>query len=134
MAAYSSAPLTLEGGDLSVDAVPCRMDFKDSDMKRLSMEIERERCVWFSGCTLVLRAVPLPSANGTRAFQAGVHGEEQELAGTAEGAQVGDRVPEAGGAAAEQLVCPPHGPPPLLRAAIQPPQQCNYSCVTLTLE
>uniref|UniRef100_A0A3B3SV15 NF2, moesin-ezrin-radixin like (MERLIN) tumor suppressor b n=1 Tax=Paramormyrops kingsleyae TaxID=1676925 RepID=A0A3B3SV15_9TELE len=44
MAAYSSPPLTLEGGgDLNLDAGPCRTDFKDSDMKRLSMEIERER-------------------------------------------------------------------------------------------
>lgn len=46
IAAYSSppAPTGPENPDLALDmGGSIRMDFKDSDMKRLSMEIERER-------------------------------------------------------------------------------------------
>ncbi|KPP59050.1 merlin-like [Scleropages formosus] len=43
MAAYSSPPPPPDGTGLHLEAGSCRMDFKDTDMKRLSMEIERER-------------------------------------------------------------------------------------------
>ncbi|KAM3869347.1 NF2, moesin-ezrin-radixin like (MERLIN) tumor suppressor b [Diretmus argenteus] len=44
IAAYSAPPAPPEAGDSSAcDSASMRHDFKDSDMKRLSMEIERER-------------------------------------------------------------------------------------------
>ncbi|XP_038821265.1 neurofibromin 2b (merlin) isoform X3 [Salvelinus namaycush] len=43
IAAYSTPPPPPEGGDLALGSGSMRIDFKDSDMKRLSMEIERER-------------------------------------------------------------------------------------------
>uniref|UniRef100_A0AAY5KAF8 FERM domain-containing protein n=1 Tax=Esox lucius TaxID=8010 RepID=A0AAY5KAF8_ESOLU len=43
IAAYSPPPPPPEGGDLAVESGSMQIDFKDSDMKRLSMEIERER-------------------------------------------------------------------------------------------
>jgi len=51
IAAYSSPPPPTgpENPDLALDmGGSIRMDFKDSDMKRLSMEIERERCALLS--------------------------------------------------------------------------------------
>uniref|UniRef100_A0AAQ4RZ16 FERM domain-containing protein n=1 Tax=Gasterosteus aculeatus aculeatus TaxID=481459 RepID=A0AAQ4RZ16_GASAC len=46
IAAYSAPPAPPappEAADTAYDSAPSRLDFKDSDMKRLSMEIERER-------------------------------------------------------------------------------------------
>ena len=46
IAAYSTPPAPPappEAPDYSYDSASARLDFKDSDMKRLSMEIERER-------------------------------------------------------------------------------------------
>ena len=43
IAAYSTPPPPPETGDLAYEPESMRLDFKDSDMKRLSMEIERER-------------------------------------------------------------------------------------------
>uniref|UniRef100_A0A3P8WM15 NF2, moesin-ezrin-radixin like (MERLIN) tumor suppressor b n=1 Tax=Cynoglossus semilaevis TaxID=244447 RepID=A0A3P8WM15_CYNSE len=43
IAAYSPPPAPPEASDSSYESMPSRLDFKDSDMKRLSMEIERER-------------------------------------------------------------------------------------------
>ncbi|KAI4814003.1 hypothetical protein KUCAC02_003221 [Chaenocephalus aceratus] len=46
IAAYSAPPAPLpppEAADFSYESTSTRLDFKDSDMKRLSMEIERER-------------------------------------------------------------------------------------------
>uniref|UniRef100_A0A4W5QFN2 NF2, moesin-ezrin-radixin like (MERLIN) tumor suppressor b n=1 Tax=Hucho hucho TaxID=62062 RepID=A0A4W5QFN2_9TELE len=43
IAAYSTPPPPPEGGELALGSGSMRIDFKDSDMKRLSMEIERER-------------------------------------------------------------------------------------------
>ncbi|XP_071393429.1 merlin-like [Centroberyx affinis] len=40
---YSTPPAPPEAGDLGYESASTRLDFKDSDMKRLSMEIERER-------------------------------------------------------------------------------------------
>ena len=41
--AYSAPPAPPEAADFSYESASTRLDFKDSDMKRLSMEIERER-------------------------------------------------------------------------------------------
>lgn len=43
IAAYSTPPAPPEAADLGYESASTRLDFKDSDMKRLSMEIERER-------------------------------------------------------------------------------------------
>ena len=46
IAAYSTPPAPpapSEAPDLGYESASMRLDFKDSDMKRLSMEIERER-------------------------------------------------------------------------------------------
>lgn len=46
IAAYSAPPAPPappEAADFACESPPARLDFKDSDMKRLSMEIERER-------------------------------------------------------------------------------------------
>ncbi|MED6278145.1 hypothetical protein CHARACLAT_020733, partial [Characodon lateralis] len=43
IAAYATPPAPPEPADFSYDSASSRLDFKDSDMKRLSMEIERER-------------------------------------------------------------------------------------------
>uniref|UniRef100_A0A8C5DCB1 Merlin-like n=1 Tax=Gouania willdenowi TaxID=441366 RepID=A0A8C5DCB1_GOUWI len=43
IAAYSPPPAPPEATDAPYDSASSRLDFKDSDMKRLSMEIERER-------------------------------------------------------------------------------------------
>lgn len=48
IAAYSTPPAPPappEASDFAYESASTRLDFKDSDMKRLSMEIERERCV-----------------------------------------------------------------------------------------
>uniref|UniRef100_A0A8D3CYN6 FERM domain-containing protein n=1 Tax=Scophthalmus maximus TaxID=52904 RepID=A0A8D3CYN6_SCOMX len=43
IAAYSAPPAPPEAADFVCESASTRLDFKDSDMKRLSMEIERER-------------------------------------------------------------------------------------------
>uniref|UniRef100_A0A4W6FNQ1 NF2, moesin-ezrin-radixin like (MERLIN) tumor suppressor b n=1 Tax=Lates calcarifer TaxID=8187 RepID=A0A4W6FNQ1_LATCA len=43
IAAYSPPPAPPEAADFGYESASSRLDFKDSDMKRLSMEIERER-------------------------------------------------------------------------------------------
>uniref|UniRef100_A0A8C9XVL2 NF2, moesin-ezrin-radixin like (MERLIN) tumor suppressor b n=1 Tax=Sander lucioperca TaxID=283035 RepID=A0A8C9XVL2_SANLU len=43
IAAYSTPPAPPEAADFAYESASTRLDFKDSDMKRLSMEIERER-------------------------------------------------------------------------------------------
>lgn len=43
IAAYSTPPAPPEPADFGFEPAAARLDFKDSDMKRLSMEIERER-------------------------------------------------------------------------------------------
>ncbi|XP_033906600.1 merlin-like isoform X1 [Acipenser ruthenus] len=43
IAAYNCHPLPLDGEDLNLESGTVKIDFKDTDMKRLSMEIERER-------------------------------------------------------------------------------------------
>uniref|UniRef100_A0A8C7X4J4 NF2, moesin-ezrin-radixin like (MERLIN) tumor suppressor b n=1 Tax=Oryzias sinensis TaxID=183150 RepID=A0A8C7X4J4_9TELE len=43
IAAYSTPPAPPEPADFGYEPAASRLDFKDSDMKRLSMEIERER-------------------------------------------------------------------------------------------
>uniref|UniRef100_A0A667WUN2 NF2, moesin-ezrin-radixin like (MERLIN) tumor suppressor b n=1 Tax=Myripristis murdjan TaxID=586833 RepID=A0A667WUN2_9TELE len=43
VSAYSTPPAPPEAGDFAYESASVRLDFKDSDMKRLSMEIERER-------------------------------------------------------------------------------------------
>ena len=45
IASYSAPPATTDYPEASPETASLRMDFKDSDMKRLSMEIERERYV-----------------------------------------------------------------------------------------
>lgn len=48
IAAYSTPPAPPappETSEFASDSASASLDFKDSDMKRLSMEIERERCV-----------------------------------------------------------------------------------------
>lgn len=47
IAAYSAPPAPPEAADFACESTSTRLDFKDSDMKRLSMEIERER--WAAG-------------------------------------------------------------------------------------
>lgn len=49
IAAYSTPPAPPappETSEFASDSASASLDFKDSDMKRLSMEIERERCVF----------------------------------------------------------------------------------------
>ncbi len=94
IAAYSSPPPPTgpESPDMTVDMGNSNMmDFKDSDMRRLSMEIERER--------YALNYVPSEELLKTEAksmllfscvFQARVHGEEQTSSRPAEGAQIRD--------------------------------------------
>lgn len=51
IAAYSTPPAPPappETPDFAYESASTRLDFKDSDMKRLSMEIERERWVYIS--------------------------------------------------------------------------------------
>ncbi|XP_039612922.1 neurofibromin 2b (merlin) isoform X1 [Polypterus senegalus] len=43
VSAYTCSPPPTDGGDLCLESGSIKTDFKDSDMKRLSMEIERER-------------------------------------------------------------------------------------------
>ncbi|XP_051786691.1 NF2, moesin-ezrin-radixin like (MERLIN) tumor suppressor b isoform X2 [Erpetoichthys calabaricus] len=43
VSAYTCSPPPTDGSDLSLESGSVKTDFKDSDMKRLSMEIERER-------------------------------------------------------------------------------------------
>jgi len=43
IAAYSAPPAPPEPSEFGYESASSRLDFKDSDMKRLSMEIERER-------------------------------------------------------------------------------------------
>lgn len=48
IAAYSTPPAPAappDAPDFTYESASARLDFKDSDMKRLSMEIERERWV-----------------------------------------------------------------------------------------
>lgn len=79
-------------------------------MKRLSMEIERERWAHAPGWDASWSQYRSSFLFMLLSMQAGVHGEEQTSAGPTEGAQDRDWVFEAGGAAAAgRALQPPRG-------------------------
>lgn len=99
IAAYSTPPAPAappDTPDVSYDSA--RLDFKDSDMKRLSMEIERERWVGIPYSDIPRDTWDLLFMSVL--MQTRVHGEEQTSPGPTERVEDRDRVFETGGAAA----------------------------------